>query len=323
MNSSMLHPTMRLSLKKSEMSLYAGFDLGGSELKYGLINEKGKIVFKGKASSPATIDGLLEIIRSVWESMKSQEKKKIRAVGFGFAGFYSLKEKKILQSPNYPSLDNFDLQPALSQIIDVPFRIDNDANMAAFGEWKAGAGQDVNSLVLLTIGTGIGSGIILEGKLWHGVCGFAGEIGHITVNPIGERCKCGNYGCLETEAAAPKIVKNYNTLRKANENISAREVFLRAKKGDKAARQSFSQAGYFLGIGLSVAISLLNPEKIILGGGVMTTGDYLLPAAIAEAEKRSVRAAFKCCSIEKAWLGNDAGFIGASFWAKESINKLD
>jgi len=304
------------------MSLYAGFDLGGTKLKYGLIDERGRLVFKDKAASPASIDELLDLIKATWEKMKSREKKKIEAIGFGFAGFFSLKEQKILQSPNYPSLDNFDLFPSISQFIEVPFWLDNDANMAAFGEWKCGAGRGVSSMILLTIGTGIGSGIILEGKLWHGKCGFAGELGHITVNPDGEKCKCGNQGCLEAEAAAPKIVKNYNALRKSNENISAEEIFRRAKNGDKAARQSFAQAGRFLGIGLSIAISFLNPEKIILGGGAMTTGDYILPEALAEARKRSVKPAFECCSIEKARLGNDAGFIGSAFWAKEQVSKI-
>ena len=303
------------------MSLYAGFDLGGTRLKYGLIDSKEKIVFEEKTSSPSKIKDLLHLLKKLWEDLKKREKKGIKAVGFGFPGIFSLEDQRILQSPNYPELDNFDLIPALSRFIEVPFWVNNDANMAAFGEFKCGAGQGVQSLIFLTIGTGVGSGIILDGNLWKGKCGFAGELGHVTVHPDGDRCNCGCQGCLETETSAPKIVKNYNSLKKTEEEISSEEVFRRAKAGDKAARQAFALAGKYLGIGLSIAINLLNPEKILLGGAVTAAGDFLLSPALEEVRKRSYRASFKCCSIEKASLGNKAGFIGAALWAREQSVK--
>lgn len=299
------------------MSLYAGFDLGGTRLKYGLIDAEGRIVFFDNTATPLTIERLLHLLRKIWEDFKKREKKNIEAVGFGFPGIFSLQEQKIIQSPNYSELDNFALIPALARFIEVPFWVNNDANAAAFGEFKRGAGQGVQSLVFLTIGTGVGSGIILEGKLWQGKCGFAGELGHVVVNSEGERCDCRSRGCLETEVSAPKIVKNYNNLRKTEESISAEEVFHRAKKEDKAARQAFAQAGYYLGIGLSLALNIFNPEKIILGGAVMEAGKFLLDPALEEARKRSYKASFECCRIEKAVLGNKAGFIGAALWAKD------
>lgn len=303
------------------MSLYAGFDLGGTHLKYGLIDEKGEVVFNEKSTTPPSMDDLIPLLRKTWETLKRSKGERIEAVGFGFPGIFNLEEQKIFQSPNYPEIDNFDLIPALSRFVEVPFWVDNDANMAAFGEFKRGAGQGVQSMVLLTIGTGIGSGIILEGKLWHGKCGFAGELGHVIVNPNGERCKCGSQGCLETESSAPKIVKNYKNLAKANENITSEEIFRRAKKGDQAAIDAFAQAGFYLGIGLASTINFINPEKILLGGAVTAAGDFLLSPALEETRKRSYRASFECCRIEKAALDNKAGFIGAAFWAKEQINK--
>jgi len=299
------------------MSLYAGFDLGGTHLKYGVVEESGRILFKEKTSSPPDIESLLDLIKILWQDNLKKREGDIKAVGFGFPGIFDLREKKTYQSPNYPSLDNYDLFPALSRFIDVPFWVDNDANMAAFGEFKAGSGKGVQSMVLLTIGTGVGSGIILDGKLWQGKCGYAGELGHIIVNPRGERCKCGGQGCLETEVSAPKIVNNYDVLKKKKMNISAKEIFRRAKKGDNAARQAFAQASYYLGIGLATTINLLNPEKILLGGGVMSAEEYILPLALQEAKRRAYKAAFKCCSIEKASLGNDAGLTGAALWACE------
>ncbi len=228
------------------------------------------------------------------------------------------KEQKIYQSPNYPDIDHFDLLPALSRFIKVPFTINNDANMAAFGEYKKGAGQDVHSLVLLTIGTGLGTGIILEGKIWQGVCGFGGELGHAAVNTNGEPCNCGSRGCLETEVSAPKIVKNYLLLNPTENITDAVQVYEKALAGEDAAQEAFAMAARYLGIGLSIAINLLNPEKILLGGGVMKAGDFLVNPAIQEAQKRSFKAGFDCCSIGSATLGNRAGFIGSAYYAKEN-----
>jgi len=182
-------------------------------------------------------------------------------------------------------------------------------------EYRHGAGRGTQSLVLLTVGTGIGSGIILDGNLWQGKCGFAGELGHITVNPEGDLCNCGNRGCLETEASAPKLVKNYLSLTKGRGPVTSRDVYLLARKGDRAALDSFARCGYYLGIGLGIVINFMNAEKIIVGGGVVAAGKYLLRPAVAEARRRSHRVSFACCRIEKAALGNDAGLIGAAAWA--------
>jgi glucokinase len=303
-----------MSVKKP--SIAAGFDLGGTQLKYGAIDAEGRLVLKGKIPSPGSMRELLAAIEGVWGRMKVDSPGPVRSCGFGFAGFYSLRDRRILHSPNYPSLNNFDLEPALRKIIDVPFRVDNDANMAAYGEYVYGAGRGTQSLVLLTVGTGIGSGIILDGGLWQGKCGFAGELGHITVNPEGSLCNCGNRGCLETEASAPKIVKNYLSLTGAKEPVTSRDVYLLARKGDQAALESFARCAYYLGIGLGIVINFLNPEKILIGGGVVSAGKYLLKPAIDEARRRSHRVSFACARIEKATLGNDAGLIGAAAWAR-------
>ena len=301
------------------MPLYAGFDLGGTQLKYGLLDERLNPVFKGKAPTPPTMAGLLDLFAGLWEELKRKDRRKIKAAGFGIPGIFSLKEQKIYQSPNYSELDGFDIRPAVARFIKAPFWIDNDANVAAYGEFRCGAGKGVRHLLLLTLGTGVGSGIIIDGELLHGSCGFAAEMGHIVVHPDGERCNCGSRGCLETEAAAGPIVRTYRELTRSEEPLTAEEIASRAKKGDAAARRSFKRAGYYLGIGLGIAINLLNPEKILLGGGVMDSGDLILPHALAEAGRRSYKATFACCSIEKASLGNDAGFMGAAAFARDNL----
>ena len=301
------------------MPVYAGFDLGGTQLKYGLIDGRGALLFKDKAPTPATIEGFLELVGRVFRELRERAPEPVEAAGFGVPGIYDLRSRKILQSPNFSGLDEFDIHPAIARVLDVPFWIDNDANMAAYGEWAHGAGRGVQSLVLLTIGTGIGGGLILGGRLWQGGCGYAGEVGHIIVNAEGERCNCGLQGCLEAEASATAIVRVYRNATGAPPSVTAEEIARRAGAGEDAARQAYTQAGRFLGIGLGILINLLNPEKILLGGGVMASGELLLAPTIAEARKRSYRASFACCAIEKASLGNDAGLIGSASWAVRNL----
>jgi glucokinase len=293
----------------------AGFDIGGTRLKYGLIDSEGRLVFKGQTRSPEAMADILGVLEETWALLKRKSPGPIRSCGFGIAGFYSRKEQKIIQSPNYPSLNGFPLVPAFRKFIDVPFRIGNDANMAAFGEFKHGAGRGAQSLVLLTIGTGIGSGIILDGKLWEGEGGYAGELGHITVNPEGTPCPCGGRGCLETEASAPSIVRNFQALTGRTDAVDSRDIYLLAKAGVPAAIESFRKCAYYLGIGLGIVINFLNPEKILIGGGVVSAGKYLLGPAVEEARRRSHRVSFSGCRIEKAALGNEAGLVGAAAWA--------
>lgn len=303
-------------------NLYAGFDLGGTQLKYGLINSSGRIVYKSQAPSPPDIHSLMDLIKKIWAELDRGYPKRIKSAGFGFAGFFSLKRKRIMQSPNYPALDNFPLFPALKKIIPVPFAVHNDANLAAYGEYLYGSARRAHSLVFLTVGTGLGSGIILEGELWQGKGGFAGELGHITVNPEGLRCGCGNIGCLETEVSAPALVRNYLEFSGKSENketLTARDIYLRARAGEEAARKSFERCGYFFGIALGIVMNFLNPEKIIIGGGVMKAGYWLLRPAVAEARKRSIAPAFATCEIRKASLGNDAGLMGAAAWARHKM----
>ncbi|MBD3412856.1 MAG: ROK family protein [Candidatus Aminicenantes bacterium] len=302
------------------MSLYVGFDLGGTQLKYGLINEKYQLNYDSKTDTPENTSQLFQLLENLWQELREKTNgKTIAAAGYGIPGIYSIQKNKILQSPNYPEIDGLNLDKIFKSFTPVPFQINNDANMAAYGEWKAGAGQGSNSIVLLTIGTGIGGGVVLNKTLWHGECGFAGEVGHIIVNHSGERCNCGNRGCLETEASGPNIVRNYLSLSQVNKKMTAKDVASRAKNGDSNAKHAFNQAGYFLGIGLGTIINVLNPDKIILGGGIMKSASLLLPPAVKEASQRSFEDSFECCEILKAQLGNKAGIIGSAAWAKDNL----
>lgn len=307
------------------MDLTAGFDIGGTQIKFGLIDRKGHPVFKGTENTPQDLNLLGSVLAKIWNKMKEKaESKKILAAGFGFPGIFSPEKEIIIQSPNFPALDGHPLRPFLQKYFHVPFWIDNDANLAAYGEWCQLIGKKPGSLVFLTLGTGVGSGIILDGKIWHGSAGLAAEIGHLTVNHKGEKCHCGNLGCLETEVSARALVRNYLAISEKKETLTKREITAQditslARKGDLAARKSFERAGYFLGIGLGIIINILNPEIIVIGGGVMAAGNLLLKPALREAKKRCFRAAFDVTKIRRALLGNDAGFIGAALAAQRRL----
>jgi glucokinase len=300
----------------------AGFDIGGTQIKFGLVDQDGRLVHKGKVRSPEAMDSILAVLEETWAALKKKTPGPIRSCGFGIAGFYNTREHKILQSPNYPSFNGYPILRALREFIDVPVRIGNDANMAAYGEFRHGAGQGVRSLVLLTVGTGIGGGIILDGKLWEGHGGYAGEFGHITVNPQGDRCACGRIGCLETEASAPRLVRNYQALSGRTDVADSKEVYLRAKAGDAAALESFRKLAHWLGIGIGIVITSLNPELVLIGGGVVSAGQLLLDPLLEEARCWSHPIPFAVCRIEKAALGNEAGLVGAAAWARLRAKRL-
>jgi glucokinase len=294
------------------MAVTAGFDFGGTQLKYGLVGRDGAILFKDKIPTPSSATNFIDRLPAIWADLKARSPEPIAAAGFGFPGIYDVRRGRIRQSPHCAGLDEFDLAPALAQVLDVPFIVDNDANLAALGEWAHGAGRGTSSLVVMTIGTGVGAGIVLEGRIWGGVRGFAGEIGHVSIRPDGLECPCGNRGCLETEVSARAILRRYRELSSDGDGLTPEEICRRAAAGDEAARRAFIEAGTSLGLGLSLLINVLNPEMILIGGGIMTAGDLLLGPAVAEAGRRSYRAAFEACTIRPTALGNDAGLVGAA-----------
>lgn len=301
------------------MNLFAGIDVGGTRIKYGLINTSYHVIFQDSLSTPHNREDLLELLKKIWKIL-SKQGKPIQALGLGLPGLFSQDQKKLIQSPHCSYLEGYALSAALAQFIDVSITLDNEANMAAYAEFRLGAGRGINNLVLLTIGSGIGTGIILDGKLWQGACGFAGELGHVMVNPQGDLCKCGHRGCMETEVSATKIIQAYQSLSNSSVPVSAQDIFQMANSGNLDAQEAFAQVARYLGQGMAIAINLLNPEKILLGGGVMAAKDFLLIPATAEAQKFSVAAAWGCCTIQAAGLGNQAGFIGAALQAK---NRFD
>jgi glucokinase len=229
-------------------------------------------------------------------------------------------------------LNGVALEKEIAAGLDLPLRVENDANVAALGEYLAlseprqvpqgdgGNSARPASFVHLTLGSGIGSGIILNGRIWHGACGFAAELGHLLVNSRGRACGCGNRGCAETESSEAGIVASFQEFSESTAAISAKEIFQLLQKGSEPARKAFTRAGTYLGVLFSQIVYFLNPERIAVGGGVAAAGNALLQPAREELSRRVIRKAYACTRIEPARLGNNAGMNGAASLARELLS---
>jgi glucokinase len=228
-----------------------------------------------------------------------------------------LKEGVIRNSNNLATLEGFPIRDELSRRLGAPVILENDANAAALGEKWIGAGRGVDDLVLLTLGTGIGGGIIADGRILHGHLGMAGELGHITVVPNGNPCGCGNRGCVEKHASATAITAMAKLLG-LGDGLTAKEVYDLAIAGSEKAQTIFVSMGEALGIALAMLVNTFNFPLYLLSGGVLAAWDLFAPAMIAETRRRSFTFRTTETRIEKAELGNEAGLFGAAYlpWMK-------
>jgi glucokinase len=235
----------------------------------------------------------------------------------------------IVNAPNIPSLPGFKLGAALEDALAQKVLIENDANAAALGEMWQGAAQGCRTMICFTLGTGVGSGIILDGQLWRGADGTAGEIGHTSIDPFGGiQCKCGNMGCLEVYASATAMVRMTREALASNERsslrslsadeLTAEKIFRAALAGDELARDVFEHVGTYLGIALANVVNTFNPERIVIGGGASAAFDLFAPRAREELTKRAFPVPAKRCQVVKAECGDDAGLLGAAWLAVQN-----
>ncbi|HYM13828.1 MAG TPA: ROK family protein [Bryobacterales bacterium] len=307
-------------------------DLGGTNLRVAAFRPSGDLL--DKVSVPTNIslgrEHLMEaIVSGIQQVRKKHARDKLRGIGIGVPGFILLEKGIITKSPNLPGLENFPMRDDLEQRLGCPVVLENDANAAALGEKWKGAGRAVDDLVLLTLGTGIGGGIISGGKILHGYLGMAGELGHIVVDPPSTvRCGCGNYGCLEVNASATAIVRMAHEAILANRSpaLTARQsgeitsalVYDLALAGDAECRAIFEHMGRALGLGLGILINTFNFPLYLLSGGVLAAWDLFAPAMLDEARKRSLTLRETTTRIERAELGDLAGLYGAACLALEA-----
>jgi len=293
-----------------------GVDLGGTNLRAAAIDRDGNLLDK-----PISVDTnyrggreavIGDIVAAVNRLKVQFESCRLAGVGIGVPGFIRIREGFITNSNNLPYLENFPVRDDIERRLGTPIILENDANAAALGETWMGAGKEDDDLVLLTLGTGVGGGIIFDGKVLHGALGMAGELGHLTIDPNGPPCGCGNNGCLEKIASAT-AVESMAYLMSLGDNLTSRDVYNLAAGGNVKAQRIFQQMGRALGIAIANLINTFNFPLYLLSGGMLPAWDYFAPAMLEEVSRRSFTFRNSETRIEKAKLGNLAGLYGAAY----------
>jgi len=292
-----------------------GLDLGGTNLRAAAITREGKLLRKvsGRTNLGEGREVVVDDMASaIHELIGEFGREDLKGVGVGVPGFIEMKAGVIRDSPNLPCFVNFPMRDEVAKKLGVPVALENDANAAAMGEKWMGAGRDVGDLVLLTLGTGVGGGIIVDGKILHGFVGMAAELGHMTVIPSGNPCGCGNQGCLEKHASATAITAMAQLVG-LGDDLTSEQVYELAVRGSEKARHCFSVMGRALGIALATLVTTFNFPLYLLGGGVLPAWDLFAPPMLEECARRSYIFRNTDTRIEKATLGNEAGLYGSAF----------
>ena len=256
----------------------------------------------------------------------------IAAIGVAIPGLVNRQTDRVIAPRAVPTTMFDDLHGELMRATGVRVELENDANAAAYGEYKVGAGRGARNMFYMMIGNGIGGAIVLDGKLWTGASGFAGEVGHITIDTEGLECICGNRGCLETVASAPSIVRrarerlnrdSTSSLSRLalNKSFTADDIAHQANDGDDFALMMIERTGKYIGTGVASVINLLNIELVVLGGGVMDAGALILNPIIQEVKRRAFQPCFEATEIVAAKLGLDAAPIGAALLARDAATE--
>ncbi|ABQ26265.1 ROK family protein [Geotalea uraniireducens] len=310
-----------------------GIDVGGTNLRFALVDELGKVLFRERRSTEIHQgkEQFLKRFFSVIASLRTwadSSGKEIVAIGAGVPGLIS-NDGIIYSSVNLLPLEGLNLRELITAAAGLPAIVVNDANASAWGEKCYGAGRSMNSFLMLTLGTGVGSGLVLNDKLWTGCDGVAGEFGHVTVEPDGKPCPCGNHGCLEQYASATALVAEAGEAIQAGGGgalanvpasmLNAEVLADAAHGGDALAKAIFENAGRYLGIASAAAVNLLNLEGIILGGGVAASYDLIVEPMRREILARAFAIPARRVRLVRAELEDDAGILGAAAMALASV----
>jgi glucokinase len=320
----------------NSQSVFIGIDLGGTTLKAALVSPTGEIIHETRSDTElrnpeALFKQVIETALTLRDHKDAQGQ--VAGIGIGIPGLVNRKTNRIEVMPNLPALSEIDITGELSNKTGLPVILDNDANTAAYGELQVGAARGRKEVFFITLGTGIGAGLVINGQIYRGAAGFAGEFGHMTIDPEGIECACGNIGCLETIASGPNIVRRTRErlFRDRTSSLSrlaiprdreftAEDIAHAAREGDEMAQVMMERTGMFLGIALAAVVNLLNVEMVVMGGGVMDAGDLILKPTIKETRRRAFPPSFNSCEIVIAKLGATAGMIGAALMARDQQN---
>ncbi len=301
-------------------------DVGGTKIAAGVVTPEGRILKETRYPTPASSVRLLDsIARAVLEVKNGFE---VDGVCLAVAGLVLAEENKVVFSPNLHAVEDIPLKDKLESRIGLPLTLENDANAATWGEFRFGAGSEVDHLVFVALGTGIGGGVISHRMLVRGAQGSAGELGHVTIQASGPRCACGNRGCLEALASGTAIRRRARELASehpgsalgrlaADREVLGEDVTRLAREGDGVAVAVLEEAGRWLGVGLAGFVNVFNPEVITVGGGVMAAGELILEAAREEVRLRARPPSRDLVRIKEATLGPMSGVLGAAALARD------
>jgi len=320
----------------SDKQVYAGIDIGGTNVKFGLVDHMGNIIHKEQRPTMAEKGAmpLMHMITNIAERLllyAVEEEHNVEWLGVGTPGAVDFRNGKVIGlCPNIDGWQGMEIGEMLRERLNMPVWVDNDVNAMALAETRFGSAKGAQSVVCLTVGTGIGGAIIIDGKIYRGSSYSAGELGHMTINFDGPQCRCGNHGCLEAYCASHAIIERTKKLLdkenpsilkaildKGDGNLTIKKIFSALKKGDGTTRQVMAETARYLGVGLAGIVNLLNPETVVIGGGIIEGGGGFLEAITAELKKYAFDSAVENLNVVKAALGNDAGFIGAGLLGLE------
>jgi glucokinase len=314
-------------------------DLGGTNLRAANIDRDGRIRDRVRNPTPQTseaeevVERIAAAVREC-EAVALQSAAQIESVSVVVPGTVHIETGVVVNAPNLKALEGYKLGPALEQALGRSVLLENDANAATLGEMWQGAARGYQTILCLTLGTGVGGGIILDGKLWHGADGTAGELGHVSVEPFGGvQCKCGNFGCIEVYASATAIVRmaregltqsrSSDLHSVAGSDLTSERIYNAAVAGDELALDVFRKAGVYLGVAMANYINIFNPEMIVIGGGVSAAWEVFAQHARAETLRRAFLVPAQRCRIVRSECGDDAGLIGAAWLAFEKGIRQD
>lgn len=312
--------------------VFLAADLGGTNLRMAVVDGAGEVLFRNRRGTPSAGNqaDVIEALHSAIAECKQELGGECEFAAFGAAvpAIVNSREGLILRSPNLPELNDLPFAKRFSDDLGIPVVLENDANAAAVGERWKGASQGVLNSIHVTLGTGVGGGIIIDGSLVRGVDGTAGEIGHIAVEPEGVPCGCGSRGCVEQYASATAIVRIAKDLMREYPETSLRsnlqptplEVYEAGVKGDRLSIEVFRLVGTYLGIALGGLVNVLNPEVIVFGGGASAGWDLFIDHLRGEIKRRAFPHPAERVRLMRSELGDDAGILGAAFLASEKIN---
>jgi glucokinase len=316
-----------------------GVDLGGTNVRIGIVTPKGRVLKKEEyALDPS--QGGLKIVEGLVSNLKSLLQKRIGknnqlvGIGIGIAGAIDMERGRMINSPNIPGLNGFGLREFLQKRMSSPIAIENDANAFALGEGWVGAAKGSDYYCGITLGTGVGGGIVINGEILHGSGGMASEVGHMVMDPEGPLCGCGGKGCLEVYASATGIRRmaleaiergeGKEILKRAGgevEEVTSEKVFEAAQSGDEAAQKVFQEMGRFLGLGLVNLIHLFDPERIVIGGKASRAWDSFIKTTMKVVMERAMQGSREKAKIVQAKCGDDAGILGAAYTSLKSIGR--